>query len=303
MDVTSLPKNGPTNSSTNFRPISVLPTVSKLFERIMDKHVVSYITSFLSSLLCGFRKRYSAQHLLVRLLEKLKISLDEGGKARAVLMDLSKAFDCIRHDILIAKLSAYGFSREELTLINDYLTNRQQRFKVNGPFGSWKSVTRGVPQGSILGPLLFNIHINDLLLFIQNSDICNYADGTTIYACDKNLDNISHRLETDCIVALEWFTDTLMKLNADKCHLLVLGQKCDDRVTFRIGNADVVNSSEEELLRVQIDSKLSFDNHVSKLFQKASNKLYALARISPFMDQSKLRTLMRALPVSFNTVL
>ena len=231
-DVTSLSKNGPTNSRTNFRPISVLPTVSKLFERLMDKQLVSYITPFLSSLLCGFRKGYSAQHALVRLLENFKISLDEGRKAGAVLMDLSKAFECIRHDLLIAKLHAYGFSREALTLINDYLTNRQQRVKVNGSFSSWKSVTRGVPQGSVLGPLLFNIYINDLLLFIQNSDICNYADDTTIYASDKNLDNISHRLETDCSVALEWFADNFMKLNADKCHLLVLGQRCDDPVSF-----------------------------------------------------------------------
>ena len=85
-----------------------------------------------------------------------------------------------------------------------------------------------------------------------------------------------------------------MKLNADKCHLLVLGQRCDDPVTVRIGSANVVNSYEEKLLGVQIDSKLSFENHVSKLCQKASNKLYALARISPHMDQRKLRTLMRA---------
>ena len=104
--------------------ISVLPTVSKLFERIMDKQIVAFITPFLSSLLCGFRQGYSAQHALVRLLEKFKISLDKGGKAGAVLMDLSKAFDCIRHDLLIAKLHAYGFSYEALTLINDYLTNR-----------------------------------------------------------------------------------------------------------------------------------------------------------------------------------
>ena len=224
VDVTSLPKNGPSNSRTNSRPISVLPTVSKLFERIMDKQIVAYITPFLSSLFCGFRKGYNAQHALVRLLEKFKISLDEGGKAGAVLMDLSKAFDCIRHDLLIAKLHAYGFSREALTLINNYLTNRQQRVKVNGSFSSWKSVVGGVPQGSVLGPLLFNIYINDLLLFIQDSDICNYADDTTTtYTCNKNLDNIVHKLENDCTIALKWFADNFMKLNADKCHLLVLG--------------------------------------------------------------------------------
>ena len=200
-----------------------------------------------------------------------------------LLIVLIEAFDCIRHDLLIAKLHAYGFSREALILIDNYLTNRQQRVKVNGSFSSWKSVVRGVPQGSVFGTLLFNIYINDLLLFIQDSDICNYADDTTIYTCNKSIDNIVHKLENDCTIALKWFADNFMKLNADKCHLLVLGQRCDDPVTIRIGSAKVVNSYEEKLLGVQIDSKLSFENHVSKLCHKASNKLYALARISPFM--------------------
>ena len=110
-DVKSLPKNRPSNTRTNFRPVSALPMVSKLFERTMDKQIVTYITSFLSSLLCGFRKRYSAQHALVRRLDKFKVSLDEGGKAGAVLKDLYMAFDCIRHDLLIAKLHATVFSR------------------------------------------------------------------------------------------------------------------------------------------------------------------------------------------------
>ena len=95
-------------------------------------------------------------------------------------------------------------------------------------------------------------------------------------------------------MALKWFANNFMKLNADKWHLLILGQRCDDSVTVKIGNTDVVNSSEEKLLGVQIDSKLSFYHHVSKLCQKASNKLYALGRISPYMDQNKLRNLMRA---------
>ena len=174
------------------------------------------------------------------------------------------------------------------------ICDRQQRVKVNGSFSSWKELTRGVPQGSVLGPLLFNIYINDLLLFIQSSDICNYADDTAIYACDKNLENITHKLENDCNVVLEWFANNIMKSNADKCHLLVIGKRYDDPVAVKIGSAEIVNSSEEKLLGVHIDSKLSFDHHVSKLCQRASNKLYALARISPYMDHNKLRILMRA---------
>ena len=95
-------------------------------------------------------------------------------------------------------------------------------------------------------------------------------------------------------MALKWFADNFMKLNADKCHFMVLGQRCDDSVTIKIGNIDVVNSSEEKLLGVHIDSKFSFDYHVSKLCQKASNKLYALACISPYKDHNKLRNLIRA---------
>ena len=169
---------------------------------------------------------------------------------------------------------------------------------VNGSFSSWKDLTRGVPQGSVLCPLLFNIYISDLLRLIQNSDICNYADDTTIYACDKILENVTHKLENDCNVALEWFANNFMKLNADKCHLLVIGRRCDDPFAVKIRNAEVINSSEEKLPGVHIDSKLSFDHHVSKLCHKASNKLHALARISPYMDDNKLRILTRALITS-----
>ena len=98
----------------------------------------------------------------------------------AIFMDLSKAFDCIRHDLLSAKLHAYGLSREALLLVYSFLENRQHRVKINGSFSSYKHLRFGVPQGSVLGPLFFNIYINGLLLSIQETDICNYADDTTI---------------------------------------------------------------------------------------------------------------------------
>ena len=116
-DVTSLHKTEEKTRKKNYRPVSVLPTVSKVFERLLDKQIIDYMTPYLSSLLCGFRKGYNAQHALVRMLEKWKTSLDNGGNIGAILMDLSKAFDCIKHDLLLVKLDAYGFSREVLRLL------------------------------------------------------------------------------------------------------------------------------------------------------------------------------------------
>ena len=104
-------KQSSKTSKKNYRPVSLLPTVSKVFDRIMDRQIIKYITPFLSILLCGFRKGFTTQHALIRMVEKWKVSLDNGENVGGILMDLSKAFDCIKHDLLLAKLHAYGFSR------------------------------------------------------------------------------------------------------------------------------------------------------------------------------------------------
>ena len=274
--------------------MSVLPTVSKVFERLLDKLIIDYMGPDLSSLLCGFRTAYNAQHALVRMIEKWKTSLDNGVDIGAILMDLSKAFDCIKHDLLLAKLGAYGFSPEALRLVDSFLENRHQRVKINRSFSAYKQLYIGVPQGSVLGPLFFNIYINDLLLSIQDADICNYAGDTTINACDNNLDNVTARLENDLNIIIQWFADIFMKLNTDKCHLLILARNSNQQITVNVGDSVIENTEEETLLGVVIDKRLNFETHISKLCKKAGNKLFALARISGYMDSNKLRILMRA---------
>ena len=139
-------------------------------------------------------------------------------------MDLSKAFDSMKHGLLIAKLHAYGLSIEALELIQNYLSNRKQRVKLNTTFCAWKETKVDVPQGSVLGPLLFNVFINDICLIVNKTKICTYADDTTIYACHTELNTIIKNLETVGSILSNWFSSNFMKLNDDNCHLMIFGK-------------------------------------------------------------------------------
>ena len=169
---------------------------------------------------------------------------------------------------------------------------------MNGSFSTYKNLSLGVPQGSVLGPLFFNIYIKGFLLSIQATDICNYADDTTIYACDRNLDSAIARLENDSSTIIQWFADNFMKLITDKCHLMVLGRNSNQQVTVNVGNSVKENKEEEKSRGVVIDKQLNFETHITKLCQKAGNKRFALARISKYMDSDKLRILMRCFIIS-----
>ena len=156
-DVTPVFKKDDPFNKKNSRAVSVLPAISKIYEKLMQRQINDYIANHLSPYLCGYRKGYNTQQALVSpLIEKWKKILDDKGFGGAVLMDLSKAFDTLNHELLIAKLHAYGFNRDSLKLINDYLSNRWQRTKINKSFSSWAELIQGVPQGSILGPLLLS---------------------------------------------------------------------------------------------------------------------------------------------------
>ena len=292
-DITPTFKKDDATLVKNYRPVSVLPAVSKIYERIIQKQITSHIDKYLSPYMCGYRKGFNAQHALVSLIEKWKKSLDKHGYAGAMLMDLSKAFDTLNHELLIAKLHAYGFSKESLCLVHSYLTNRWQRTKINKSFSSWSKLILGVPQGSVLGPLLFNIYINDLFWLNEQTDVCNYADDTTFYACNLDLETLLQRLEHDSLLAIEWFESNYMKLNGDKCHLLISGFKYQSHWA-RVGTTKIWESSHEKLLGVTIDKDLKFNIHISNICIKAGQKLTALGRISKLIPLNKRKTLFKA---------
>ena len=156
-DVTPVHKKGRKDMKENFRPVSILPTLSKIFEK------------------CLFAKYllYSTQHCLLVMLETWKRSVDKGKVFGALLRDLSKAFDCLDHELLTAKLNAYGFSLPALRLINDYLSNRKQRTKIENTYSTLLDIMFGVPQSSIPGPLLFNVFLVDLFFTVNDIDMAS----------------------------------------------------------------------------------------------------------------------------------
>ena len=194
-DVNSVFKKKDDLDNENYRPVSVLPHMSKVFERIMYHQINDYMKDKLSKQLTGFRKKLSTRHFLNCMLEIWKKVLDNGGYICAIFMDLSKAFDTLNYD-LIAKLGTYGFEVDALRYMKSFLTNRKQRARVNKTFSEWERITTGVPQGSILGPLLFNIFSNDLFFFVSNASLSNYADDNTLYTFGDNLKKIKNNLRS-----------------------------------------------------------------------------------------------------------
>ena len=233
-------------------------------------------------------KSFSVANCLLPMIERRRESLDQGEAYGALLTNLSKAFDCLSHDLLIAKLHAYGLDIKSLKLMFSYLTNRKQKVKINGTYSSWSQILFGVPQGPILGPLLFNIFICDLFLFIPNFDIANYADDNTPYSANNNIADVLSNLKLQSNILNNWFKDNYMKANPGKYHLLL--SATEETNTLNIEEVCIKSSKCEKLLGVNIDNHLTFKTYVESLCKKASQKLNALLRVtwSLNFDQRKL---------------
>ena len=195
-------------------------------------------------------------------------------------MDLSKAFDWLPHDLLLLKLKNYGLSENDLGLMASYLTNRKQCVKLGNFKSNFQSILKGVPQGSILGPFLFNIFINDIFHFNKNCKLYNYADDNTVSHTDTDLKRLIDELVKDSTRLIQWCADNQMKANIGTFQAIAVGKHTQsETICFNLGDNIVKCEDSVKLLGVTIDFKLDFDEHISNVCKKALRQLNILKRI------------------------
>jgi hypothetical protein len=286
--VTPLHKGGDKNNPNNYIPISLLSTISKIIERHISNELNNYLneTSVLNEHQSGFRQYHSCQTALLRLVDSWLHAMDEGCVIGTVYVDFKKAFDLVDHNILLYKLKLYHFSEMAYKFFASYLSNRSQLVKANGVTSDTCHVISGVPQGSILGPLLFLLYVNDLPLQLQ-SDSDMYADDVTIHRKGQNIVTIQHQLQKDLDCANEWCKTNNMAINPNKTTCMTLGshpkiKNLPDLALF-VDNVKIIQVETQKLLGIHIDSHLNWKTHVDKTCAKLVSKLALFKRIQYYL--------------------
>ena len=290
--VTPIFKKGNKSDPNNYRPISVLPVISSIFER----HISNCVTKFMDThnLIyhnqSGFRKNHSCQTALTKLFDHWLAQMNENNTVGVVLLDLTKAFDLVSHKILLQKLRSYKFDNRSLAWFNSYLSDRTQQVHISGKLSTERDIKAGVPQGSVLGPLLFILFINDLPLHIDFCELDLYADDATMTASSSSLSTLLNFMRSDLHNFLNWCVNNDMTLNQAKTIAMFLSSKqninriLSDPPNIVLNGEPIRISQQEKLLGINIGSSLSWHSQIDKALKKCNTLLFLLGRIKQYLS-------------------
>lgn len=291
----------------NYRPISILPVVSKLFEKEIFGQFYQYLinNSLLSRFQSGFRPKHSTLSLLIQMNDKWLENMDNGELTGLISVDIRKAFDSIDHKILLRKMQEqFGIQGLELNWFQSYLTKRSQVCVVNGHTSSAKEIICGVPQGSILGPLLFLLYINDLPECLLNTTPGMYADDTQIYASSANFTDLVAKLNKDLENIVKWLSQNKLQLHTDKTKLMFIGSPYN--LKNKVGNDQVMINDKPvkrytsfRCVGVELDEKLNWENHIDSIGKKAGSGIGIMKRVRPFVPYETLQNLYNSLVLPY----
>nr|CAH7717452.1 unnamed protein product [Callosobruchus chinensis] len=288
-----IPKKSEIEDYKDLRPISLLPTISKILEHILNIQIKNYLhnNSILPIHQSGFRSGHSCTTALLKITDDILKAHDEGKSSVLVMLDYSKAFDCLNPNILISMLHHYGFTRESLNIIQSYFSDRHQVVQIDGRKSKPIKLSRGVPQGSVLGPLLYSIYTSRIGDVVHFSNIHAYADDTQIYASFDNryVDSAVDNINKDLDQLYKESNRYGLFLNPAKTKVIIFSprkqyEEVSGKIKIKINGITLQVVSEAKNLGVTIDSKLRYKTHVSNCIQKAYNNLRQLYPIRHFLS-------------------
>ena len=293
-EVTAIFKKGAKNLSSNYRPVSLTCISCKVLESFIRDQIQDYMefNKFFSGCQHGFRRHRSCVTQLLEVLNDFTSFLDEKLDIDVMYLDFSKALDTVPHKRLLIKLQAYGISGKVLNWVSSFLSNRSQRVRVNDDYSEWSSVHSGIPQGSILGPVLFIIFINDLPENVHNC--CKiFADDTKLYGPSSN--NAS--LQNDILSLMKWSNDWQLKFNTSKCGVLHIGKNNVENEYFTdvFKKNKLVKTQSEKDIGVTFTNNLDFDVHINNIVKKANQVMGLIRRSFSHLDKEMFINLYKSL--------
>ena len=293
-------KKGEENIISNYRPISLLSNIGKLLEKIIYNRFKSFLDSnnVLFKNQFGFRTAHSTNHALIQITEEIKKHIDKGDIACGVFIDLQKAFDTVEHSILLKKLNYYGIRGIANDLIKSYLSSRYQYVSVHDSSSERTITKHGVPQGSVLGPLLFLLYINDLHKAISHSSVFHFADDTSLLYSNKSLKKLNKHVNHDLSLLCHWLRANKISLNADKTELILFRSRkkvIPKSLNFKINGQRILPASSAKYLGIILDEHLTFEDHIKILLPKLSRAIGILARVRHYVPYPTLKNIYHSL--------